>query len=273
MAAAMAIAAITARPADAGTIVRFTTNLGTFDVQLFDEQVPTTVANFLGYVGNGAYANSIFHRSTTYNSADIQIVQGGGFALVTTPTTASLDPIATADPIPLEAGLPNLRGTIAMARTADPNSATSGWFFNVQDNPALDSGYAVFGEVIGDGLTVLDAIGSLTAYDARPDLGGAFGQLPLLNSALEVQNLVLVGNVVAVPEPSTLALGLMGLMMCVPYALRLRPCIKKCTLVHFKAWTHSGSHFESPITPNRKWTAVASISPLLRLCSLILSRQ
>lgn len=215
MAAAMVIAAITARPADAGTIVRFTTNLGTFDVQLFDEQVPTTVANFLGYVGNDSYVNSLFHRSTTYNSADIQIVQGGGFVL----NTNVVSPIATADPIPLEAGLPNLRGTIAMARTADPNSATSGWFFNVQDNPALDSGYAVFGEVIGDGLTVLDAIGGLTVYNATPDLGGAFGQLPLLNSALEVQNLVLVGNVVAVPEPSTLALGLMGLMMCIRRAL------------------------------------------------------
>jgi len=219
MATAMVIAAITARPADAETIVRFTTNLGTFDVQLFDEQVPTTVANFLGYVGNGAYANSIFHRSTTYNSADIQIVQGGGFVLVTTPTTASLDPIATVAPIPLEAGLSNLRGTIAMARTADPNSATSGWFFNVEDNAALDSGYAVFGTVIGDGLTVLDAIGSLTAYDASPELGGAFGQLPLLNPDLQVQNLVLVGNIVAVPEPSTLALGLIGLVICARRAL------------------------------------------------------
>lgn len=168
MAAAMVIAAITARPADAGTIVRFTTNLGTFDVQLFDEQVPTTVANFLGYVGNGSYVNSLFHRSTTYDSADIQIVQGGGFVL----NTNVVSPIATADPIQLEAGLPNLRGTIAMARTADPNSATSGWFFNVQDNPALDSGYAVFGEVIGDGISVIDAIGGLTVYNAAAQLGG-----------------------------------------------------------------------------------------------------
>jgi peptidyl-prolyl cis-trans isomerase A (cyclophilin A) len=221
MAAAMVIAAITARPADAGTIVRFTTNLGTFDVQLFDEQVPTTVANFLGYVGNDSYVNSLFHRSTTYDSADIQIVQGGGFALVTTPTTASLDPIATADPIPLEAGLPNLRGTIAMARTNDPNSATSGWFFNVQDNPALDSGYAVFGEVIGDGISVIDAIGGLTVYNAEAQLGGAFRQLPLLANSLDVQNLALVGNVAAVPEPSTLALGVACVFM---YTIRrLRP--------------------------------------------------
>jgi cyclophilin family peptidyl-prolyl cis-trans isomerase len=201
MAAAMVIAAITARPADAGTIVRFTTNLGTFDVQLFDEQVPTTVANFLGYVGNDSYVNSLFHRSTTYDSADIQIVQGGGF--------------------PLEAGLPNLRGTIAMARTNDPNSATSGWFFNVQDNPALDSGYAVFGEVIGDGISVIDAIGGLTVYNAEAQLGGAFRQLPLLANSLDVQNLALVGNVAAVPEPSTLALGVACVFM---YTIRrLRP--------------------------------------------------
>jgi len=160
---------------------------------------------------------------------DIQIVQGGGFMLITTPTTASLAPIPTGAPIPLEAGLTNRRGTIAMARTNAPDSATSGWFFNVQDNPALDpnpalgrDGYAVFGEVIGDGLTVLDAIGGVSVYDASAQLGGAFGQLPLLNPALDVQNLVLVGNVAAVPEPSTLALGLMGVVLGAPWALGKR---------------------------------------------------
>ena len=67
------------RPAAAETIVTFVTNLGAFDVQLFDTQAPTTAANFLSYVNAGSYTNTFFHRSTTYDSAEIQIVQGGGF--------------------------------------------------------------------------------------------------------------------------------------------------------------------------------------------------
>ena len=218
--AAIALLCLTAAgPASANPVVRFTTNLGTFDVELFETQVPTTVANFLSYVNAGSYTSSIIHRSTTDNPADIQIVQGGGFVLTTTATSASLDPIATNAPIPLDAVLPNLRGTIAMARTGDPNSATSGWFFNVQDNPALNAspgvpgtGYAVFGQVIGTGVSVIDAIGAVPAYDATTQLGPAFGELPLLNSALTTNNLVMVDSVVAVPEPTTIALALTGLL-------------------------------------------------------------
>jgi peptidyl-prolyl cis-trans isomerase A (cyclophilin A) len=211
-------ACLAARPAFADTIVTFTTNLGTFDVQLYDTQVPTTVANFLSYVNAGSYTNSIFHRSTTYNPADIQIVQGGGFELVTTATTASLDPIATAAPIPLQAGLSNLKGTIAMARTAAPNSATSQWFFNVTDNPALDpspgnDGYAVFGAVIGGGISVLEAIGAVPVYDLTVQLGATFSELPLLNPTLEPQNLVMVNSIVPVPEPGTLALALTAMLL------------------------------------------------------------
>jgi cyclophilin family peptidyl-prolyl cis-trans isomerase len=193
--------------------VTFTTNLGTFDVQLYDTQVPTTVANFLSYVNAGSYTNSIIHRSTTYNPADIQIVQGGGFVL----NGLQIDPIATAAPIPLEAGLSNLKGTIAMARTAAPNSATSQWFFNVTDNLALDpspgnDGYAVFGAVIGGGISVIEAIGAVPVYDLTVPLGATFSELPLLNPALEPQNLVMVNSIVAVPEPGTLALALTAML-------------------------------------------------------------
>jgi cyclophilin family peptidyl-prolyl cis-trans isomerase len=206
-------ACLAARPAFADTIVTFTTNLGTFDVQLYDTQVPTTVANFLSYVNAGSYTNSIIHRSTTYNPADIQIVQGGGFVL----NGLQIDPIATAAPIPLEAGLSNLKGTIAMARTAAPNSATSQWFFNVTDNPALDpspgnDGYAVFGAVIGGGISVIEAIGAVPVYDLTVQLGATFSELPLLNPALEPQNLVMVNSIVPVPEPTTVALALTGLL-------------------------------------------------------------
>jgi len=216
-------ACLAARPASADTIVTFTTNLGTFDVQLYDTQVPTTVANFLSYVNAGSYTNSIFHRSTTDNPADIQIVQGGGFVL----NGLQIDPIATAAPIPLEAGLSNLKGTIAMARTATPNSATSQWFFNVTDNLALDpspgnDGYAVFGAVIGGGISVIEAIGAVPVYDASGALGPTFSELPLLNPPLEPQNLVMVNSIVPVPEPGTLALALTGVLMYTSRALRNR---------------------------------------------------
>jgi len=216
-------ACLAARPAFADTIVTFTTNLGTFDVQLYDTQVPTTVANFLSYVNAGSYTNSIFHRSTTYNPADIQIVQGGGFVL----NGLQIDPIATAAPIPLEAGLSNLKGTIAMARTAAPNSATSQWFFNVTNNLALDpspgnDGYAVFGAVIGGGISVIEAIGAVPVYDLSVQLGATFSELPLLNPALEPQNLVMVNSIVPVPEPGTLALALIGVLMYTSRALRNR---------------------------------------------------
>lgn len=214
---------LAARPAAADTIVTFTTNLGTFDVQLYDTQAPTTVANFLSYVNAGSYTNSIFHRSTTYNPADIQIVQGGGFVL----NGFQIDPIATAAPIALEAGLPNLKGTIAMARTAAPNTATSQWFFNVTDNPALDpgpgnDGYAVFGAVIGDGISVIEAIGALTVYDVSGTLGPTFSELPLLANTLEPQNFVMVNSIVAVPEPGTLVLAMVGILLGGGYYRRTR---------------------------------------------------
>ena len=220
MAAAMLLAACPA-PAVADTIVTFTTNLGAFDVQLYDSQVPTTVANFLNYVNAGRYEGTLIHRSTTYNPSDIQIVQGGGFAL----TGNGLDYVQTFAPIALEASLPNLRGTIAMARTNDPNSATSQWFFNVTDNPALNpapgnDGYAVFGQVIGSGMNVVDAIAAVTVYDASVQLGGAFSQLPLLNPSLTAENLVMVSSV-AVPEPSTIVLAFAGI--CGLVACRRRP--------------------------------------------------
>jgi len=208
---ATALLAASARPAAADTIVTFTTSLGAFDVQLYDSQVPTTVANFLNYVNSGRYDSTIIHRSTTYNPKDIQIFQGGGFALA----GSSLDYVQPFAPIALEASLPNLRGTIAMARLAAPNSATSQWFFNVTDNPGLNAalgndGYAVFGNVIGSGMTVVDAIAAVKVYNASTQLGAAFSELPLLNPALTTDNLVMVTSV-AVPEPSTLVLALAGL--------------------------------------------------------------
>jgi peptidyl-prolyl cis-trans isomerase A (cyclophilin A) len=178
----------------AGTVVRFTTNLGVFDVDLYDATMPVTVANFLEYVTSDRYASTIFHRSTTYDAFGLQIIQGGGFVL----TNNQILPIEADPPIPLEPSTANLRGTIAMARTNQPNSATSQWYFNVTDNPGLDFNYAVFGSVIGTGIDVIDTIGAVPVYNASTQLGPTFSELPLIEPSLSAGNLVLVDNVTIV---------------------------------------------------------------------------
>lgn len=172
-------------------VARFQSPSGDFDVLLDPDAAPRSVTNFTAYANRGAYDNSIIHRSTTYNPAGLQIVQGGGYQLAGN----SLNTIATDPPIPLEAGVANTRGTLAMARTAAPDSATSQWYFNVADNPGLDFNYAVFGRVLGGGMSALDRIGALTVYNVSAQLGAAFSELPLLAPALEAQNLVVFGSV------------------------------------------------------------------------------
>lgn len=172
-------------------IARFQSVLGDFDVVLDPEAAPISVSNFVAYANRGDYTDTFIHRSTTANPLNIQIVQGGGFRLVTT----NILPVPADPPIPLEAGLPNSRGTLAMARTSDPDSATSQWYFNVADNPGLDFNYAVFGQVVGAGISVVEAIGKLTVYNASIILGPTFAQLPLFGPSLEPRNLVLINSV------------------------------------------------------------------------------
>ncbi|AOZ05996.1 peptidylprolyl isomerase [Cupriavidus malaysiensis] len=141
--------------------VQFTTSAGKFTVEVYPDAAPKTVANFLEYVKSGFYAGTIFHR--VINGF---MIQGGGF-------DREMNEKPTRAPIPLEArnGLKNKAGTIAMARTSDPNSATAQFFVNVVDNPNLDypapdgNGYAVFGKVI-DGMDTIDRIkvAPTTAY-------------------------------------------------------------------------------------------------------------
>lgn len=130
--------------------VVLTTGKGEIVIELEPSKAPKSVENFVAYVKSGFYDGTIFHRVIGNF-----MIQGGGYlpSLVRKPTRA---------PIELETGrgLSNTRGTIAMARTNDPNSATSQFFINVVDNPALDTmggGYAVFGRVIS-GMEVVDAI-------------------------------------------------------------------------------------------------------------------
>jgi len=206
----------------ANPVVRFTTTLGSYDVELCQELsaacpgvAPATVANFLRYVDEDRYpATSIIHRSTTVATAGVVVIQGGGFWIEGYEDgTFDFHSITTLPPIALElgAGLSNLRATIAMARSADPNSATSQWFINLVDNTALDTaggGYAVFGEVVA-GLDVVDAIGALPVYL----FGSPFGELPLNGwpGGVSVEDyFVYVPSVERVPEPSAAAGGLAG---------------------------------------------------------------
>lgn len=170
-------------PASANPLIaRFQSVLGDFDVVMASEDAPISVANFTSYADRGSYDNTFIHRSTTYNPNGIQIVQGGGFTLLGTNEIGEpvVDTIPADPPIALEAVLSNVRGTIAMARTADPDSATSQWYFNVTNNPGLDFQYAVFGSVLGSGLNVIDAMSAVDSYD----LGGVFSELPLLQPFL-----------------------------------------------------------------------------------------
>ena len=136
-------------------MILFETTLGNITIELFETDSPETTANFKQYVEDGFYNGTIFHRVI-----DGFMIQGGGFE----PGMIQKD---TRDPIPNEAsnGLSNNRGTIAMARTMDPHSATAQFFINVTDNDFLNFrsetpdgfGYCVFGRVF-DGLDVVDAI-------------------------------------------------------------------------------------------------------------------
>ncbi|MGA8008095.1 MAG: peptidylprolyl isomerase [Thiomonas sp.] len=143
--------------------VEFVTTMGNFVVQLNPARAPKTVANFLDYVKSGFYKGTIFHRVIPGF-----MVQGGGF-------TADMKQKPTRAPIPLESqnGLLNLRGTIAMARTSDPDSATAQFFVNVADNAGLDypkpdgHGYAVFGKVIS-GMNIIDKIVAAPTKDDGP---------------------------------------------------------------------------------------------------------
>lgn len=133
--------------------VTMTTSLGTMVFELNPAKAPITVDNFMQYVENGFYLNKIFHR--VINNF---VIQGGGFTSDLQMPTPPLPPIKLETPN----GLSNLRGTIAMARTSVPDSATSQFYVNVADNTPLDgltagTGYAVFGKVV-TGLDVMDKI-------------------------------------------------------------------------------------------------------------------
>ena len=141
------------------------TSMGSLTVELFEKEAPITTSNFLKYVDEGFYDGTQFHRVI-----EQFVIQGGGF-------TASMEQKGTHPPIKNEAdnGLKNERGTLSMARTSQPDSATSQFFINVEDNENLDHvpgvpsrfGYAVFAKVV-DGMDVVDQIRRVKTTNKGP---------------------------------------------------------------------------------------------------------
>jgi peptidyl-prolyl cis-trans isomerase A (cyclophilin A) len=144
---------LAAEPASKNPVVVMETSMGVMKIELFQKEAPVSVKNFLEYTKSGFYNGTIFHRVISGF-----MIQGGGF-------TPDMTPKKTNPPIKNEAsnGLRNDKGTIAMARTGDPNSATAQFFINVVDNANLNrpnpdgNGYAVFGKVT-EGMDVVDKI-------------------------------------------------------------------------------------------------------------------
>jgi peptidyl-prolyl cis-trans isomerase A (cyclophilin A) len=150
-------------------IVQFETSKGNFKIELFPEQSPKTVENFLTYVDYRYYDDTIFHRVI-----EKFVVQGGGF-------TPELHQKPTLPSVPIETknGLTNDRGTVAMARDGRKDSATSQFFINLGDNETLNRnayahGYTVFGRVI-EGMEVIDAIA-----DVQTSRRGQMADVPIL---------------------------------------------------------------------------------------------
>jgi len=155
-------------------MVKLETSMGNIVIELNEQAAPVTVKNLLGYVEEGFYDGTIFHRVIPGF-----MIQGGGF-------TAEMVEKQTRAPIINEAdnGLKNERGTIAMARTNDPNSATCQFFINHRDNGPLNyvenvkPGYAVFGKVI-EGMDVVDSIASVVTTTRKNKKGIDMGDIPV----------------------------------------------------------------------------------------------
>ena len=174
LAKSVALCSLFLQPLAHATTVQFQTSLGDFEVVLFDEATPLTVANFLNYVNADNYDGTIFHRSVPGF-----ILQGGGFTFVEEgpPEEAASIPAVLNEP-----EYSNVTGTIAMAKVGgNPNSATNQWFFNLADNSEnLDiqnGGFTVFGQVSAGGMEIIEAMAALPTFN----MGYVFDNIPLID--------------------------------------------------------------------------------------------
>lgn len=185
-------------PGVTGTIVQISTVVGRFNFELFDD-TPISKANFLSYVNSGAYNNTLIHRAVPGF-----VIQGGGYTYSVTPTHI---PVAAA--IRNEFRRPNERGTVAMAKVGgNPDSATSEWFVNLNDNRAnLDNqngGFTVFARVLGNGMTVVDTIAALQNATVTFSPSLTLENVPVRNitagqTQIQFQNLIGVTSAATVP--------------------------------------------------------------------------
>lgn len=214
---------------NAGTKVLFSTSIGDIVIELYDDEKPITVANFLRYLQAGRYADTFVHRLVPGF-----VVQGGGYSVVEVNSNYETQKVLTFDPIVNEFSsgpkLSNAYGTIAMAKIpatdgmgvpipgGGPDSATSQWFINLADNSSnLDyqnGGFTVFGRVV-DGLDVLGLFNTafplfptsgIGVYDESATYGSAFTRLPLLPGAGDAKYVVFT-DISLVPEPAIVPLS------------------------------------------------------------------
>lgn len=202
------------------TVVLVKTSLGNFEINLYDQTTPATVANFLSYANNGSYQNTVFHRTEKGF-----VAQAGGFRFSGN-NAAPFTAVTTQTAVKNEPKWSNVRGTIAMAKApGNPNSATNQWFINLTDNSTnLDvqnGGFSVFGQVTGIGMEVVDAIAALPTL-RLPD--PAFPSVPVRNytaadaaaqEPLKATNIVTIESITVInndvnsaaalqPKPNTL---------------------------------------------------------------------
>lgn len=180
----------------AATIATFKTSVGTMEVELYDDTKPITVTNFLTYVQSGKYDNLILQRWETNF-----VIQAGGYYVTTNALGQSIiDVVTPFNTITNEAGVgpfhKNEYGTIAMARSSETNSAAGQWYFNLTDNPFLDTfkgGYTVFGRVIS-GTNLLNRfvppVGTQGIH--RVNLGGNLTTLPVLKPSPAYSDLIYI---------------------------------------------------------------------------------
>jgi cyclophilin family peptidyl-prolyl cis-trans isomerase len=163
LAAALLALNITSALAASAPRVRVTTNMGQFVIELAPERAPLTVANFLRYVREGHYTNTLIHRVVGNF-----VIQGGGHAASDMQLKPSHDPVVNES----GSGLQNKRGAVGLARSESPHSGNAQFYVNISDNPDLDPvatrwGYAVFGRVV-EGMDVVDRIGAVATGSVGP---------------------------------------------------------------------------------------------------------
>jgi peptidyl-prolyl cis-trans isomerase A (cyclophilin A) len=208
------------------------TSLGTFCIEMLPQAAPQNVNNFLNYVKGGDFDGTFIHRSVPGF-----VIQAGGYfySPASEDQAARMVEIPKDPPVVNEFNRSNLRGTVAMAKFGgDPNSATSEWFVNLANNAEIldpqNGGFTVFGEVVGNGMMILDAIAARIIRNFANDFGGAFETLPMLKFelAFNPDDLILIKRAYVVSDPEDIPVSVLpagtgffdGLSLTVPMQYR-----------------------------------------------------